>query len=375
LIGDDRQLSSIERGGMFGVLKDRHGAAVLAEVRRQHKNDDRRAAELMAEGNFHDALARYDTKGAIHWTRTQPEARAALVAQWAKDNAADPSRSRFIFAYTNADVDLLNGAIRHVRKKAGQLEQQDHSFDTKHGRADFSAGDRVQFTGTNRQRGLYNGQAGTVQMIDGSKFVVLLDGRVARSVEFDAKEFQDFRHGYAGTIYKGQGRTLDQTYLYHSEHWRSAAGYVALTRHRDKAELFVARNTAPDLKRLARQIARVDERRAALHFHEGADRGPLRPLTPRELAARLNDPAFRGRYTRQEVARQQQEESDRRQTPAVEPASRATRASNDAAYPLTSDERKSASYKGRYTSGDDRPPDERNNTGGRERGGRGGRTR
>ena len=27
LVGDDRQLSSIDRGGMFGALKDRHGAA------------------------------------------------------------------------------------------------------------------------------------------------------------------------------------------------------------------------------------------------------------------------------------------------------------------------------------------------------------
>ena len=79
LVGDDRQLSSIDRGGMFGVLKDRYGAAELSEVRRQTKNDDRRAAELMAEGNFHDALARYETKGAINWTRTQEEAHAALV--------------------------------------------------------------------------------------------------------------------------------------------------------------------------------------------------------------------------------------------------------------------------------------------------------
>ena len=85
-------------------------------------------------------------------------------------------------------------------------------------------------------------------------------------------EFNDFRHGYAGTIYKGQGRTLDQTYLYHSEHWRSAASYVALTRHRDKAEIFVARNTAPNLKELARQMARVDNRKAASHyFQSGGD--------------------------------------------------------------------------------------------------------
>ena len=35
LVGDDRQLSSIDHGGMFAVLKDRHGAAELAEVSRQ----------------------------------------------------------------------------------------------------------------------------------------------------------------------------------------------------------------------------------------------------------------------------------------------------------------------------------------------------
>ena len=73
LAGDDRQLSSIDRGGMFGALKDRHTAAALSEVKRQHKNDERRAAEMMAEGNFHDALGIYERKGAIHWTRTQPE--------------------------------------------------------------------------------------------------------------------------------------------------------------------------------------------------------------------------------------------------------------------------------------------------------------
>ena len=106
------------------------------------------------------------------------------------------------------------------------------------------------------------------QDINGTTIHLQLDGRDGRGIAFDAGEFKDFRHGYAGTIYKGQGRTLDQTYLYHSEHWRSAASYVALTRHRDKAEVFVARNTAPDLKELARQMARVDNRKAASHYFQ-----------------------------------------------------------------------------------------------------------
>ena len=110
-----------------------------------------------------------------------------------------------------------------------------------------------------------------------------LDGKDARLIAFDPRTFQDFRHGYAGTIYKGQGRTLDQTYLYHSEHWRSASSYVALTRHRDKTELFVATNTAADLKTLSRQMARVDDRRAASAFYQQGPIQPVRPVSSQDL--------------------------------------------------------------------------------------------
>ncbi|HWA89795.1 MAG TPA: AAA family ATPase [Rhizomicrobium sp.] len=285
MVGDDRQLSSIDRGGMFALLKERHGAAELTQVRRQSKSDDRRATELMAEGNFHDALARYADKGTIRWTRTQDEARAALVEQWEIDSDADPGKSRFVFAYTNDDVDRLNRDLRRVRQARGELGTS-HAFETKHGRFEFAAGDRIQITGTNKALGLYNGNAGTVESIEDGRIALRLDGGEGRIVAFDAEAFKDFRHGYAGTIYKGQGRTLDQTYLYHSEHWRSAASYVALSRHREKAELFVARNTARDLKQLARQMARVEERRAASHFCRADRRAepttqPAEPPAPR----------------------------------------------------------------------------------------------
>jgi Ti-type conjugative transfer relaxase TraA len=266
LVGDDRQLSSIERGGMFGALKDQYGAASLTEITRQYKQEDRRAAAMMAEGNFSDAVAIYEKKGGILWSRTQEEARARLVGRWTADTESSPEKSRFVFAYTNADVDLLNRDLRDVQRRRGVLGH-DRSFETDHGVQAFAAGDRLQFTATEKKRGIANGAAGQVVAIEGNAITVQLDGKGAKTLTFDGEEFMGFRHGYAGTVYKGQGRTLDQTFLYHSEHWRSAASYVALTRHRDKTEIFVARNTAPDAKELARQMARVDDRRAASHFH------------------------------------------------------------------------------------------------------------
>jgi Ti-type conjugative transfer relaxase TraA len=287
LVGDDRQLSSIDHGGMFGALKDRYGAASLTEVRRQSKDDDRRATELMAEGNFYEALERYDAKGAIHWTASQDQARADLVRRWAADTAADPSKSHFVFAYTNLDVDALNRDLRRVREQRGELGAS-HVFETKHGRHAFSTGDRIQFTGTEKRLGLYNGNVGIIESIEGVAITVRLDGHDGRRLTFDADAFDQFRHGYAGTIYKGQGRTIDRTYLFHSQHWRSAASYVALSRHRERAEVFVAHETAADLRQLARQMGRIEERRAASQFFcVGEQAATVRPPTPSDLLKHL----------------------------------------------------------------------------------------
>jgi hypothetical protein len=150
-----------------------------------------------------------------------------------------------------------------------------------------------------------NGAVGTIEHIEGTGLTVRLDGRFGERRSFDARDFMDFRHGYAGTIYRGQGRTLDQTYLYHSQHWRSAASYVALTRHRDKAELFVARDTAKDVRELARQMARVDDRRAASQFHHREKLAPARPLTPAELLAELGGLGFGREIAAREAAKQE----------------------------------------------------------------------
>lgn len=308
LVGDDRQLASIDHGGMFALLKKRYGAAELTAVRRQTKDDDRRATELMAEGNFYEALERYEAKGAIHWTGTQDQARAALVRRWAEDTASDPQCSRFVFAYTNLDVDELNRDLRRVREQRGELGPP-HEFETKYGKHVFAAGDRIQFTGTSKPQGLFNGNAGVIEAIDSEEITVRLDGKEGRRVSFNAAGFAEFRHGYAGTIYKGQGRTIDQTYLYHSEHWRSAASYVALSRHRQKTELFVAREVAQDVSQLARQMGRVEERRAASEFFTGGEPpGPVRPISPAELLARLAEYApewrMRGPLRRTPVVRE-----------------------------------------------------------------------
>ena len=84
-------------------------------------------------------------------------------------------------------------------------------------------------------------------------------------MSWSAAEFEGFRHGYAGTIYKGQGKTLDHTYLYHTA---SLAVGGELCRAdpaaRESAQVFVARETARDAGQLARQMARGEVKSASV---------------------------------------------------------------------------------------------------------------
>ena len=158
-------------------------------------------------------------------------------------------------------------------------------FETKHGAADFAVGDRVQFTDTDKKRHIYNGNAGVITGIEArtGQVTARLDaaaGAAGREVTWAAAEFEGFRHGYAGTIYKGQGKTLDHTYLLHTHHWRAAASYVALTRQRESAQVFVAEDTARDAQQLARQMGRGEVRAASVAWATADELRPeLRPQT------------------------------------------------------------------------------------------------
>ncbi|MGP8268406.1 MAG: AAA family ATPase [Beijerinckiaceae bacterium] len=281
--GDDAQLPSIERGGMFETLRQTHGAAILKDVQRVSTDEEKTAFNQMHKGEFRGALGTFDRAGGIHWTEKQSHALRDMAGRYTADLAAAPDKRRFMFAFTNAEVATLNAHARSLHRSRGDLGE-DHKLATASGPAEFAAGDRIQFTGNGyskreKSAGLTNGRVGTITAIDTGgdrpRLTVALDtakGAKSQEVSFivgengAAGEFNRFKHGYAGTIYRGQGRTLDESYVCHSSLWRSSAAYVALTRHRDAVHIFAARETVKDLDAMAQGLARPENKRAATAY-------------------------------------------------------------------------------------------------------------
>ena len=268
LVGDDRQLASIERGGVFSDIRGRIGSATLSTVRRQHQDWARQAARDFAEGRFREGLDAYQAHGLIHWQEDLEEARAALLERWKADTEAARGK-RFVFAYTNEEVRRLNDAIQAIEIERGRVRDC-ITLETERGTLSVGVGDRIAFRGTWKPKGIYAGALATVASIEGTRMTVRSDR--GREIVFDNREFTNIDLGYAGTIYRGQGKTLDQTYLLHTHHWRDAASYVAMTRARARTEVFVGRDQASTPRTLAGQMARQSDRGSTLRYQAGAER-------------------------------------------------------------------------------------------------------
>ena len=259
LLGDEKQLASMGRGGMFGYLADLHGAGELSQITRQRSAEQRHLAIRASQYDFRAALATLDGQGSLV-TVDNPEDRIAKAAElWGARRAQAPDRSLFVVTASNADAEAANRAIREIRRARGELGL-DHILPTADGAQAFAEGDRILFSGSaasreSREAGLVNGNAGTITRIEGLRMSVALDGaKAGETVSFtvgkdrEAGDFDAIRHGLAGTIYKAQGATYDEIIVIDSPALRASAAYVALTRHRDGVQVVTARAARPGLE-------------------------------------------------------------------------------------------------------------------------------
>ena len=343
LVGDPEQLQAIEAGAAFRALAERHGARAITAVRRQRKGWQRAATRELATGRTEEALGRYAEAGMVQAAGTRAEAKAALVAGWDAVREQAPQASQVILAYTRDDVRDLNELARERMRAAGALRGTDQVVATERGARSFAAGDRIMFGRNERGLGgrpgrgqgvaVKNGSLGTVLAVEagGERLTVQLDGAGgaggagqagtdARPVAtFYVRDYGHVDHGYAATVHKAQGVTVDQAHVLATPHLDRHAAYVGLTRHRDGIVLHYGRDDFADGARLARRLSREQAKDTTLDYDPKMDlmrryaerRGldPLRPAPDLTQTAAAGRAGFRERF----AAHQRQQEHARAQ--------------------------------------------------------------
>ena len=264
-VGDPEQLqpvsdlpgwAAVERG----VSQATAGApvAALSSVRRQRSMADRMATEALARGGAEiaPAIRHYIDKGALRLdSGVLNDPVSALAAAYYKTGpgkAADGAGcARIALACTNREVWALNDAIRAQALARGEIDQagiRDYGTITRIDRTTptheriavplaLGPGDRVMLTRPHRGLDLPRSAFGTVAATRAGGIDLLVDGS-SRAVTLDLGTFRDLDYGYAATIHKSQGVTVDHTLVLGHGRMNRHAIYVALTRHRDSVTVF-----------------------------------------------------------------------------------------------------------------------------------------
>ena len=253
LVGDPQQLQAIEAGAAFRAIHERHGGVEITEVRRQRQDWQRDATRHLATGRTGLAIAAYEERGMVHAAETRDAARGELIERWDRERQASPADTRIILTHTNDEVRALNEAARERLRNAGELGE-DVTIAAERGERQFASGDRIMFLRNERELGVKNGTLGTVEEATPQRMVVRVDE--GRSLAFDLKDYAHVDHGYAATIHKAQGMTVDRAHVLATPGMDSHAAYVALSRHRDSVALHYGRDEFADQGKLVRTLSR-----------------------------------------------------------------------------------------------------------------------
>ncbi|HEX4438415.1 MAG TPA: hypothetical protein VH061_16655 [Solirubrobacteraceae bacterium] len=115
-----------------------------------------------------------------------------------------------------------------------------------------------------------NGTLGTVtEATEPNRLTVETKGTQARKVQIDTEEVSELRLSYAKHVYKAQGRTVDQAFVL-TGGWQTdrERAYVALTRARDRTDIYVSREDLGEQGMDAGAIERLGEAMSESHAQE-----------------------------------------------------------------------------------------------------------
>ncbi|MBY5502374.1 Ti-type conjugative transfer relaxase TraA [Rhizobium leguminosarum] len=265
LVGDPDQLQPIEAGAAFRAIADRVGYAELETIYRQREDWMRHASLDLARGRVGEALAAYRSEGRVLGSDLKAQAVENLIADWNRDY--DPARSMLMLAHLRRDVRMLNVMAREKLVERGILSEG-HAFRTADGIRHFDAGD--VFLKNEGSLGVKNGMIGRVVEAAPNRIsVVVGDSDQRRHVSVEQRFYNNLDHGYATTIHKSQGATVDRVKVLASLSLDRHLTYVAMTRHREDLALYYGRRSFSKAGGLTEILSRRNAKETTLDYERG----------------------------------------------------------------------------------------------------------
>ena len=277
LAGDERQLASVQRGGMYEVFSDRYGSSTILNIQRQKNAWGRGVAMAFSNGEVKSGIAILQANNKIIESSTKDASMQNLLSDWSKSN--ESLNDRWIIAVTNRDVNALNHGARQYLKLSGDLRGEEISVAGSH----YMKGDRILIKDTNKGLGLVNGDFATVVHASKERFVISMEGARGggnengvtndnkKLVEFNPSAYSGFKHGYATTVFKAQAASILEVFVFHDGFAGIRNSYVALSRNVRDLKLYINNQATKSVAHLVKQLGHDPEIGSSLSYLTSAD--------------------------------------------------------------------------------------------------------
>ncbi|MEZ2122985.1 MobF family relaxase [Corynebacterium sp. CCM 9203] len=244
LIGDPRQVNAVDAGGMLATLSRLVGARELEEVVRFTTPGEASNSLELRNGNA-QALEFYrDNKRYAAGTRSSMV--DALFNAWVDDT--DNARSSLMIATARKEVAELNAAAQAHRIERGEVSATVST--TGRDNVSVHVGDLIVsrkndatitiYGGEDAGRRIFNGDQWRVREINADGSITAIhtanNGRVVLPADYVKKSVE---LGYASTVHRAQGLTVDTAHMLIDANTSRELAYVGLTRGRQSNHVWL----------------------------------------------------------------------------------------------------------------------------------------
>jgi conjugative relaxase-like TrwC/TraI family protein len=264
LVGDPYQLASVDAGGMFTTLVTTHpGVATLSTIQRFSERWEAEASVLLRAGRD-AAFYAYQARGRIV-EGNRDQLLEQIYAAWSGDVA--DGHDAIMLAADAATVHELNTRARLERVARGEVTGQCAIAQGHAGVGDVVITRENQRRLTTSDGGwVKNGDAWLVESLSGDGSLALTRTTTGARVTVDAAyTAANVELGYATTLHRAQGCTVDRAHCYVTPRTSRELLYVAMTRGRDANLAYV--DTAYDIDPATSHEALLETQSLAEVFH------------------------------------------------------------------------------------------------------------
>lgn len=263
LAGDERQLSSVQRGGMFEIFADYYGSASLLEIKRQDSNWGKSVAMALSNGEVRTGISILQERNRIISSDDKTSSMEALLLDW--DKSEQPLANKLIISVKNTDIFVLNHGARECLKASGYLQGKEIAIGANH----YMKDDRILIKQTNKDLGFVNGDLLEITHVSKEQFTV--KDNLGKETSFDPSKFNDFRHGYATTVFKSQGVSINDVFVLHGGFSTIRNSYVALSRNIKELKLYTNNESTRDTAHLIKQLSFNPDTGSSLQYSTKRD--------------------------------------------------------------------------------------------------------